>query len=42
MEDAARECDLSVLLVKHRQFRQAAQSGAMGDKPVLDFCGVLE
>lgn len=41
MDDVTRECDLLVFLVRHREFRALAQSGALGRKAVLDFCGVL-
>lgn len=42
MDDATQECDLLVFLVRHREFRALTQSGRLGNKPILDFCGVLE
>jgi len=42
MDDATGQCDLLVFLVRHRQFRSLTQSGALKNKAVLDFCGVLE
>jgi UDP-N-acetyl-D-mannosaminuronic acid dehydrogenase len=42
LEEALQTADVVAILVKHRQFIQAANSGELKGGAVLDFCGVRE
>ncbi len=42
LEEALQSADVVAILVKHRQFIQAANSGELKGGAVLDFCGVRE